>query len=591
MSHQGRRTVGQGLGGFPRAVNYALLRVGLRLTQARRYQEMVEAAKRPGDAQQALLCRIMAENADTEFGRKHGFSQVANSEEYRRATPVQTYEDLRPFIERQELTGEPCLTVEPPVYYHRTSGTVGSAKNIPVTESGLKRMKRDQQLVAYAWSRDTAILQGKGFAISGQAIEGRMEGGTPFGSASGLLYQGQSRLVRSRYVLSNEVADIEDYDSRYLAMVIFGLAEPEVTGMATANPSTFLRLLSVADRHSTAILEAIATGRMPDEISLPAPVPQRFKANPGRASYLARCLETAGRFTYIDIWPQLRGIVTWTGGSCGTALSSLSGLIPADIPIIELGYLASEFRGTLNIDARNNVCLPTFFQTYFEFVERDTWESGGSEFLGLHELKQGGEYYIFVTTPEGLYRYDMNDIVRVSGMVHQTPTLDFVQKGKGTTNITGEKLTESQVLDAVPAVLSRRNVHQRFFIMIADEDAAGYKLFIEAVDRGACNLRTSPHTPSGAGASAEDPHCSGSNDAAIAAEIDSRLCELNVEYEAKRKSGRLTPLEVRWLRRGVGEQYRAICVESGQRDTQFKYLHLQYARECRLDFTALTEAE
>ena len=48
LKHQGRKTAGQGLGGFPRAVNYAFLREGLRLTQARRYREVVEAAKRPG---------------------------------------------------------------------------------------------------------------------------------------------------------------------------------------------------------------------------------------------------------------------------------------------------------------------------------------------------------------------------------------------------------------------------------------------------------------------------------------------------------------------------------------------------------------
>ena len=510
------------------------------------------------------------ENANTEFGRNHAFSKVADSTMYRQSTPVQTYEDLRPLIERQELTGEPCLTMEPPIYYHRTSGTVGAPKNIPVTASGLKRMKRDQKLGAYVWSRDSGVLRGKGFAISGQAVEGRMEGGTPFGSASGLLYQSQSRLVRSRYVLPPEIADIEDYESRYLAMVIYGLAEPTVTGIATANPSTFLRLLSVADKHSDIVLEAIATGRMPDADSLPAAARHGLKANPSRAAYLADCLRAAGRFTFVDIWPGLKGVVTWTGGSCGTALSGLSGLLPADIPIIELGYLASEFRGTLNIDARNNVCLPTFFETYFEFAERDAWEAGGSEFMGLHELEQGGEYYVFITTPDGLYRYDMNDIVRVSGMVHQTPTLDFVQKGKGTTSITGEKLTESQALDAVPAVLLRRNVHQQFFIVIADEDAAGYTLFVEADGHGACSR--------GSGA-------------AIADEIDSRLCELNVEYEAKRKSGRLVPLEVRWLRRGAGDQYRTVCVESGQRDTQFKYLHLQYARECRLDFAALTEEE
>ena len=569
MSRQDYRTASGGLTRLPQAASYAFLRLGLKLTQARRYRNILEWAQRPEEAQSALLRRILADNAHTEFGRKFGFSQISDSAAYRQAVPVQTYEDLRPLIERQELTGEPCLTVEPPVYYHRTSGTVGAAKNIPVTQSGLARMKRDQQLTAYVWSRDSSILQGKGFAISGQAIEGRMEGGAPFGSASGLLYQGQSRLVRSRYVLSAAIADIEDYETRYLATVIFGLAEPDVTGIATANPSTFLRLLSVADKYSDTVLKAIATGQLPEAGSLPAAVRQGLKANPSRAAYLASCLEAAGRFSYVDIWPHLRGVVTWTGGSCGTALSGLSGLLPADLPIIELGYLASEFRGTVNIDARNNVCLPTFFQTYFEFAEREAWEAGTSEFQGLHELEMGGEYYVFVTTPEGLYRYDMNDIVRVDGMVNQTPTLAFVQKGKGTTSITGEKLTESQVVDAVPVALEKGNVHQRFFIVIADEEASGYTLFVEAEDH-----QTGAHA----------------HGASMALEIDSRLCELNVEYEAKRKSGRLIPLEVRWLRSGTGDQYRSLCVQSGQRDTQFKYLHLQYARECRLDFAALTEA-
>ena len=558
------------LDGMVRWSKHALLRTSLSLTQSRRLQRFVEGAKRPREVQQELLRRIMSENADTEFGKDHGFSQIVDAAAYRQSTPVQDYEDLRPLIERQELTGEPCLTMERPVYYHRTSGTVGAPKNIPVTASGLDRMKRDQQMGAYVWSRDSAILQGKGFAVSGQAVEGWMEGGTPFGSASGLLYQSQSRLVRARYVLSPEIADIEDYETRYLAMVIYGLAEGNVTGMATANPSTFLRLLSVADKHADTVLKAIATGRMPVGDSLPDAVKHRLKANPSRAEYLSDRLEAAGRFSFIDIWPDLKGVVTWTGGSCGTALNGLSGLLPADIPIIELGYLASEFRGTLNVDVRNNECLPTFFETYFEFAERDAWESGASEFLGLHELEPGGEYYVFVTTPEGLYRYDMNDIVRVSGMVHETPTLDFVQKGKGTTSITGEKLTESQALDAVPGALLKRRVNHRFFILIADEEAEGYTLFVES----------------------DDHETNGEADAdAIAHDVESRLCDLNVEYEAKLKSGRLIPLQARWLRRGTGDQYRNVCVESGQRDTQFKYLHLQYARECRLDFSALTEAE
>ena len=128
-------------------------------------------------------------------------------------------------------------------------------------------------------------------------------------------------------------------------------------------------------------------------------------------------------------------------------LRNLSGSLPAEVSIIELGYLASEVRATVNVDVQRNVCLPTIFDAVFEFAERDAWEGGTAEFLSLHELTANGEYYVFVTTPEGLYRYDMNDIVRVTGRVNETPTLKFVQKGKGVTNITGEKLHEDQVRD------------------------------------------------------------------------------------------------------------------------------------------------
>ena len=167
-------------------LGHSIMRGALQVTQGPRYRRLIEGSKTPREAQAALLARILAANAETEFGKRYGFSQIRNIDDYRSAMPFRTYEDLRPYIERQELTGEPCLTSEPPVYYHRTSGTVGTPKDIPVTETGLRRLKHHQQISTYAQSRGSSIFEGKVFAITGQAIEGRMAGGTPFGSASGL---------------------------------------------------------------------------------------------------------------------------------------------------------------------------------------------------------------------------------------------------------------------------------------------------------------------------------------------------------------------------------------------------------------------
>ena len=78
--------VNHALGPITRAANYALLREGLSLTQSRRLRRLVEGAKRPRAVQLALLRRIMAENADTEFGKNHGFSKVVDSAIYRQST-------------------------------------------------------------------------------------------------------------------------------------------------------------------------------------------------------------------------------------------------------------------------------------------------------------------------------------------------------------------------------------------------------------------------------------------------------------------------------------------------------------------------
>ncbi|MCE2392276.1 MAG: GH3 auxin-responsive promoter family protein [Proteobacteria bacterium] len=545
------------------ALGGALLGAALKLVQGRRHRSLLRAAEAPEAAQAALLKRILEANAETAFGRRHAFARLADAAEFRRAVPIRGYEDHREDIEKQERTGEKRLTLEPPVYYNRTSGTVAEPKNIPVTASGLDRLRAHQRLGAYVLAKARLVLSGKTFAVTGAAVEGHMPGGTPFGSASGLIYRSQPRWLRSRYVLPPELSEIPDYEDRYRAMAVFGLSEPEVTCVGTANSSTLVRLLSIVNRDADALLAAVAEGRGTDAGEGGAAA-FRLRPRPRRAARLRAALDAAGRLTFADIWPNLRGVVTWMGGSCGVALRRLSPDLPEDCAIVELGYVASELRGTLNVDAQRNLCLPALQDAFFEFAEREAWESGGTEVLSLDELEEGREYYLFATTPDGLYRYDMNDIVRVCGHLGRTPALEFVQKGKGVTNLTGEKLCETQVLEAVTGALEQRGVRPDFFIALAERERSRYTLFLEAAG-------TEP-VPE------------------LAAEIDARLRAANIEYDAKRASGRLEPLRLRRLGRGAGEAYRERRVADGQRDAQFKYLHLQYAHECGFDFDAFAAA-
>lgn len=532
--------------------SYFLFKTVLTIKQRPYYRAMMNAAKVPQLTQEEVLKRILHANRDTEFGRDHQFKDIDSMDQYRELVPVHDFELLRPYIEKQRDTGAQVLTTETVVHYNRTSGTTGTPKDVPITQSGVAETRLLSQLAAYAVIQQTSIFTGKVFAIGGAAIEGYTSNGTPIGSASGLIYRQQSRFVRTRYAIPPEAFDIQNSELRYVIMAIYGLRERRVTTMATANPSTFVRLLEVINNNIDDILQHIERGTLPEsETTLPP-----IKPTPARATQLRRLHSEKQFLTYRDIWPRLKGVVVWCGGSCRFAVSKLRKLLPTPTQIIELGYNASEVRGTINIDIGKNLCLPSLQHVYFEFVAVDDWENDQRNFKGLHELQESTYYYIFITTSSGLFRYDINDVVQVTGRINETPTIEFVRKGRGVTNITGEKLTESQVMEGMERLCSELSIDPDFFVLLADELKSSYVLCIEL---------NSDH-----------------NESTLVQTFDRILQELNIEYESKRKSERLGCMRYHRLPSGAGFAYRSELITAGQRDSQFKYQHLQYLRTTSL---------
>ena len=364
-------------------------------------------------------------------------------------------------------------------------------------------------------------------------------------------------------MLPEEALEISDYESKYQVIVALALACSELTCIATANPSTLLKLVSVFREHRDSLLRHIAEGTLPcpDHLT-PAQrsaILPRIQCSGERIAELKGLLRVDNP-SVSDLWPRLRLITTWTGGSCSIPLNAVRNSLPNSVHVAELGYMSSEFRGTITVESGTSAGAPTIQQNFFEFVERTDWDSGQRKFQTIEELEDGRQYYIFVTTSGGLYRYFMNDIVEARGRFHNTPCIQFVEKGSGVTNITGEKLHESQVIKAVCAVEERLGNSPVFFVMLADTHRSKYSLYIERQGRNTeatTNLRDA---------------------------VERELSAGNVEYEQKLKSGRLKPLEVVVLERGAGHAYKRHFVELGQRENQFKVAVLQYADSCTFPF-------
>lgn len=519
-----------------RAVKLALSRQHRRLWPA-----LAAQAQEPAVTQVETLREILACNAPSVVGSDYGFGNMRTTADYTSAVPVHDYEQLRPHLEQQQRTGNAVLTTEAPVLFARTSGTTGAPKDIPITPRGLARQAKAQRLLASMVSEHSSIFTGRVLTIGSPTVEGCLPSGTPYGSASGMILDGMPAMIRRSYLVTPEIAAIADHDSRYRVIALEALAEPNVTALATANPSTLVRLRDVMVEQWD---------------DLVAKVHNRDERR-GRQLHQI----DAASLHFEDLWNDLQVVTTWTSGSCGLALDRLRPWLPASTKVVELGYTASELRGTVPLAPDRPDGVPLLADVYFEFVARDRWESGSAEHQGLDSLDIGEQYYVFVTTIDGLYRYDMNDVVEVVDRFHATPTLAFVQKGRGVTSITGEKLAENQLIAALRSVGGGAIPGGGFFMALADRTSADYHLYIEE--------------PFGSGET-------GLEQASLASRVDDALRATNIEYETKRASSRLGPLVVHPLSPGAGDRYRRACLDQGQRDAQFKILHLQYRDQCRV---------
>lgn len=65
-----------------------------RLREIDRYEDRAE------EIQRAVLERLTSRAADTEWGNKYGYSGIRTYEEFASKVPVNTYEDLKTYIDR-----------------------------------------------------------------------------------------------------------------------------------------------------------------------------------------------------------------------------------------------------------------------------------------------------------------------------------------------------------------------------------------------------------------------------------------------------------------------------------------------------------
>ena len=506
----------------------------------------------PAAVQNRLLLDIIQRNRATAFGRDHGFAAIRCLDEYRKQVPIGDFERLRPYIERAGK-GEPqVLTDEPVLMFTLTSGSTGAPKLIPVTAASRANHRQLTRLWYYhAYLDHPGLFSGKMLGVVSPAIEGKTAGNIPFGAASGLVYQSSPRWIQNAFALPYEIAEVKDFAAKYYLIMRLAL-EQHISFLGTPNPSTILRLVDSADRAKAGIIKDIRDGTIADGCNLTSSIRQvvesRLKKNPRRADELERMVNHYGELRPKDFWPELQLIGCWKGGSVGVRLNELSHWFGDGVAVRDLGYMASEAQMTLPISDSGSAGILDISANFYEFLPESEIDKPQPVLLTCADLKEGENYYQILTTSAGLYRYDINDVVRVAGFYNRTPLIEFVRKGRDVTNITGEKLHVNQLIHAMTQAQTLGGIGVRHYRAFADVAQSRYAFMIEFNG-------TSPNE-----------HALKQ----LLAAIDANLSTLNIEYAQKRQSLRLKPPVLYVMRSGWFERKAKAASERSSRDIQFK---------------------
>lgn len=439
----------------------------------------------PRRAQHAILARILRENAASDYGRRFGFDRIRTIAEYQARVPLIDYDVLADDIDHITSGRDAVLTESAVRCLEPTGGSSAAAKLIPYTRPLLGEFSAATQPWVFDLLRSRpALRRGRAYwAVTPPARHAsRTSGGVPIGLEHDSDYfPAVARALLDRVLgVPRAVSRAPDVTTcRYLTLRAL-LALPDLAFISVWNPSFLTLLAHALDEHWRDLLADLGDGglRVPLDGSLRAELALVFGSRPRLASRLRRRFGVRPPEDLGTLWERLSLVSCWTDGHAARAVDGMRCRFPR-VEIQGKGLLATE--GVISIplfDAEAPVAAVT--SHFLEFLPAETANTG-TEACTVEQLAPGQTYEVVLTTSGGLYRYRLRDVVEMCGRYRQTPTLRFVGRADGASDVAGEKLTPVFVESVIDAAMRATGVRAPFVMLApAWHEPPRYLLFVEA---------------------------------------------------------------------------------------------------------------
>ena len=419
-----------------------------------------QALQSPQAFQEKWVRQILAQNANTAYGKAHSFKTIGSVEDFQAHVPIVNYETVKPWISQIADGAARVLTEEPVVAVRQSGGSGGTPKLIPVTQGLLDASAAALRPWLHGLlQHQPALWQQKLYweMPPSRQLAGSTRGGVPYAGASPGPWVGGviGRALLDRLAVSPEVSVLTQPNSWRTHTLYSLLLCDDLGAMLLGNPANALELMGQLEEDLPDLLERLPTTR---------------------ANAIRRGLDEHGQLNSAALWPQLKTMAVWRDGTA----APLARLLAERFPAVRLQSSPMTLQeAILTVPQCNHApgAPLAVASHFFEFL--DTADLRRPPLLA-HALRKGGVYLPVITTAGGLYRYQLDDAVHCVGHLQQTPCIEHVEKDAPVSNMCGERLTPQRVQRALEQAVQSLGLQYDFALCAPlPKPQRGYCMYLD----------------------------------------------------------------------------------------------------------------
>lgn len=337
-----------------------------------RLKEIDLYATRSEQIQENVFLRLIRDAANTEWGKKYDYKNIKNYSDFKTKVPLQTYDNIKPYIERLRAGENNLLWSSPIRWFAKSSGTTNDkSKFLPVSKEALQDTHyqggKDAVALYLRMNPESRFFSGKGLILGGSHSPNFNQKHTLVGDLSAILIQNVSPAINFIRVPSKRIALMSEWESK-IEEIARSTSHVNITNLSGV-PSWMLVVLK-------------------------------------------RVLELRGKQYLEEVWPNLE--VFFHGGVSFTPYrEQYQQIIRSNKMHYVETYNASEgFFGVQNDLSDPAMLLMIDYGIFYEFIPLDEMEKENPQTYRLEEVELNKNYAMVISTSCGLWRYIIGDTVK-----------------------------------------------------------------------------------------------------------------------------------------------------------------------------------